>query len=306
MREKIYLVGFLLAAGALLYLGHDLFRGSILVSWGLSFAGTTTAGVVALTLYRFKLQLEASRDELKRKEGELSFALKVQQALFPRELPTSGGMEFSAVCIPASGVSGDYYDVFELTDGRVVMAIADISGKGISAAILMANVQALLRVVAGTCDSPGAVCSKLNTHLHQVTHADWFATMFYAEWCPNRRLLRYCNAGHHTPYLSTDSTNRPLDRGGIPLGILAEYDFETGEVTLQPGDLVILYSDGITEAGARDKGEFGETRLLSLVAASRQKPLIGIQERVLQEVHAWTGEEVEDDITLVLARVSQV
>jgi sigma-B regulation protein RsbU (phosphoserine phosphatase) len=305
MREKVYFVGFLLAAIVLLYLGHDLFRGSVLVSWGLSFAGTTTAGVVALTLYRFKLQLEASRDELRRKEAELSFALKVQQALFPRELPSSGGIEFSAVCIPASGVSGDYYDVFELPDGRIVMAIADISGKGISAAILMANVQALLRVVAGTCDSPGTVCGKLNAHLHRVTHADWFATLFYAEWYPSKRLLRYCNAGHHTPFLSTDSTNRPLNRGGIPLGILPEYEFETGEATLHPGDLVVMYSDGITEAGARDKGDFGETRLLTLVAANRQKPLRRIQEQVLEEVHAWTGEEVEDDITLVLARVSQ-
>lgn len=305
MREKAYLVGFLLAAILLLLLGHDLIRGPVLVSWGLSFAGTTTAGVVALIIYRFKLQLEASRDELRRKEAELNFALKVQQALFPRQLPAAGGMEFSAVCIPASGVSGDYYDVFELSDGRVVMAIADISGKGISAAILMANVQALLRVVAGTCSSPGAVCSKLNSHLHQVTHADWFATLFYAEWYPGERCLRYCNAGHHTPFLSRDSSNRPLNRGGIPLGILPDYDFETGEVALQPGDLVVLYSDGITEAGARDTRDFGEARLLRLITDNRQNALGRIQEKILQEVHAWTGEEVEDDITLVLGRVSQ-
>lgn len=305
MREKAYLAGFLVVAALLLYLGHDLIRGSVLVSWGLSFAGTTTACVVALTLYRFKLQLEASRDELRRKEAELNFALKVQQALFPHQLPSAGGMEFSAVCIPASGVSGDYYDVFELRDGRVVMAIADISGKGISAAILMANVQALLRVVAGTCDSPGAVCRKLNSHLHQVTHADWFATLFYAEWHPEERRLRYCNAGHHTPFLSSDSTSRPLNLGGIPLGILPEYEFETGEVALQPGDLVVLYSDGITEAGARDTRDFGEARLLKLIAENRRNPLGRIQEKILQEVHAWTGEEVEDDITLVLGRVSE-
>lgn len=303
MREKAYLVGFLLAAVLLLYLGHDLIRGSILVSWGLSFAGTTTAVVLALTVYRFKVELAASRDELKRKEAELSFARQVQQALFPRQLPASGGLEFSAICIPASAVSGDYYDVFQLPDGRLVLAIADISGKGVSAAILMANLQALLRVVAGTCPSPGAVCSKLNAHLHAVTGAYWFATFFYAEWHPLERRLRYANAGHNNPVLSSDSLLRSLDHGGIPLGILPEYEFETGEVTLEPGDLIVLYSDGITEAGVREGKEFGESRLLSLVSANRQKPLGEIQDRILRAVHAWTGDEVEDDITLVLARI---
>jgi serine phosphatase RsbU (regulator of sigma subunit) len=105
--------------------------------------------------------------------------------------------------------------------------------------------------------------------------------------------------------LSRDSSNRPLNRGGIPLGILPEYDFETGEVALQPGDLVVLYSDGITEAGARDTRDFGEARLLRLITDNRQNALGRIQEKILQEVHAWTGEEVEDDITLVLGRVSQ-
>ncbi len=303
MREKAYLVGFLLSAGLLLYLGHDLIRGSVLVSWGLSFAGTTAAVVLALTIYRFKLELEASRDELRRKEAELSFARQVQQALFPRHLPATGGLEFSAICIPASVVSGDYYDIFQLPDGRLVLAIADISGKGISAAILMANLQALLRVVAGTCPSPAAVCSKLNSHLHQVTEAFWFATFFYAEWYPAERRLRYANAGHNNPVLAGNFQSRSLDHGGIPLGILPEYDYETGEVVLQPGDLMVLYSDGITEAGAREAKEFGESRLMALIAANRQKPLGEIQERILGAVHAWTGDEVEDDITLVLARV---
>ncbi len=303
MREKAYLIGFLLGAMLLLYLGHDLIRGSLLVSWGLSFAGTTAAVVLALTIYRFKLQLEASRDELRRKEAELSFARQVQKALFPREIPEGGGLDFSAICIPASAVSGDYYDVFQLPDGRLVLAIADISGKGVSAAILMANLQALLRVVGGTCPSPGEVCKRLNTHLHEVTGAYWFATFFYAEWHPLERKLRYANAGHNNPLLAGGALMQSLDHGGIPLGILPEYEFETGEVTLQPGDLIVLYSDGITEAGARDGKEFGEARLLSLVNANRQRPLGEIQDRILKAVRAWTGDEVEDDITLVLARV---
>ena len=111
-----------------------------------------------MSLYRVQLELQSSRRQLARKEAELSFALEVQQALFPRHLPESNGLEFAAVCIPARGISGDYYDVVQFPDGRLVFAIADISGKGISAAILMANVQALLRTLSETGNPPAEVC----------------------------------------------------------------------------------------------------------------------------------------------------
>ncbi len=304
MREKIYLVGFLLVAGFLIYLGHDLIRGSFLLSWGLTFGGATTVAVLGLTLYRFRLALIRSRHELARKDAELNFALSVQQALFPRELPVGGGLEFSAVCIPASGISGDYYDVLQLPEERTGFAIADISGKGISAAILMANLQATLRVIASSGDPPGKLCSRLNLHLHQVTDASRFATFFYGEWHPGNRRLRYANAGHNPPFLIRGSQRLLLDRGGIPLGILPDQDYETGEVSLQPGDLLALYSDGITEAGARDGKEFGEQRLLSILQANLPGTLSDIQGQVLLAVRAWTGDEVEDDMTLMLVRAS--
>jgi sigma-B regulation protein RsbU (phosphoserine phosphatase) len=303
MRDKLYLAGFLLIAGLLLFLGRDTIRSSVVVTWGITFGGTTMAAVLLAVLYRFRLELRASRHELARKEAELSFALKVQQALFPREFPEGFGLEFSAVCIPARGISGDYYDVLPLPDGRLVLAIADISGKGISAAILMANLQALLRVVAPTASSPADACRKLNHHLHQVTDASRFATFFYAEWTAAERRLRYVNAGHNPPLVLGPSRGLSLDRGGIPLGIMPHYEYETGEVFLQRNDLLILYSDGITEAGLAEGEEFGEHRLQALVQEVQHKTVAEIRQRVIDAVRVWAGKDPEDDMTLVVVRM---
>src|SRR5262249_45414488 len=131
-RETLYLIAFLVGAAVLLFLGRDLVQGSAFVTWGLTFAGSTGVAVLIASLYRVRIELQASRHQLARKDAELSFALEVQRALFPRQLPEEGGLEFSAICIPAHGISGDYYDVMRLPDGRLVFAIADISGKGIS------------------------------------------------------------------------------------------------------------------------------------------------------------------------------
>jgi sigma-B regulation protein RsbU (phosphoserine phosphatase) len=173
-----------------------------------------------MSLYRVQLELRASRHELARKEAELNFAREVQQALFPRQFPVNCGLEFAAICVPARGISGDYYDVMELSDGRVVFAIADISGKGISAAILMSNLHAVLRTLAEAGHSPAEVCSQLNCHLYKVTEATRFATFFYAEWDRGERCLRYVNAGHNPPILRGAAGSRQLEAGSPPLGIL--------------------------------------------------------------------------------------
>ncbi len=302
MREKTYLILFLLIAGLLLYLGRDLIRGSVLIAWGLTFGGTATVAVLLIVLYRFRIELEASRHELALKEAELSFALQVQQTLFPRQLPTSYGLEFSAVCIPARGISGDYYDVLPLPDGRLAFAIADISGKGISAAILMAHLQALLRTLTPAAQFPNDLCSRLNQHLHQVTDASRFATFFCAEWHRSQNRLRYVNAGHNPPFLFSSDGRRTLDHGGIPLGIMPDWKYEMGEVLMSPGDLLVMYSDGITEAGLSGGEEYGEKRLISLISAIKNRPLPEIQRSVLSSVRAWAGKDPEDDMTLVIVR----
>jgi sigma-B regulation protein RsbU (phosphoserine phosphatase) len=167
----------------------------------------------------------------------------------------------------------------------------------------MANLQALVRVIAHGNLTPSEVCSRLNYHLSEVTDFSRFATLFYGEWLPSKRLLRYVNAGHNPPLLVKDTGCLRLEIGGIPLGIFQEFGFETGEVTLVPGDLLVLYSDGITEAGQSNGKEFGEERLRTLVQAGRGRPLPELQSLILDEVRRWTETEPDDDITLLMARV---
>jgi sigma-B regulation protein RsbU (phosphoserine phosphatase) len=255
-----------------------------------------------MSLFRLQHELRASRRELARKEAELSFALQVQQALFPQRFPAGTGLEFSAVCVPARGISGDYYDVIDLPDGRLAFAIADVSGKGISAAILMSNVHAVLRILAAS----GQVLDKLfvdvNRHLLQVSGDFHFTTLFYAEWDAGRHRLRYVNAGHLPPLLLSGDSRLRLRASGPPLGLFADAAHAADEVELKPGDLLTLYSDGITEAGATEGREFGEERLLSVLAAHAGRPLHEIQGTVLGAVRNWWGKELEDDMTLLLVR----
>ena len=301
-RDKVYLVGFLVGAGLLLFLGRGLVQGSALATWGLTFGATTAVAVLLVSLYRVQLELQSSRRQLARKEAELSFALEVQQALFPRHLPECSGLEFAATCIPARGISGDYYDVMQFPDGRLVFAIADISGKGISAAILMANVQALLRTLSETGIPPAEVCRRLNHHLHQVTDASKFATFFYAEWNASERQLSYVNAGHYAPVLLGSLCGRQLSEGGFPLGMFSSSEFQTGTVTLVPGDLLALYSDGLTEAVSKKGEEFGDARLQTEIEKRSDKTLAEIQAGVLEAVRGWAGDELEDDLTLLMVR----
>ena len=303
-REKIYFAGFLLGAGLLLFLGRDLIQGSVVATWGLTFGGTTAVAVLGAALFRVRLELASSRRLLARKEAELSFAREVQEALFPRRMPVSSGLEFSGICIPARGISGDYYDVMQLPDGRLVFAIADISGKGISAAILMANLQAVLRTLAAANLSPCEICSRLNLHLLQVTDESKFATFFYGDWNQREMRLRYVNAGHHWPIFLGSSQGRRLKVGGIPLGLFPEAEFQMGEAMLQPGDLLVLYSDGISEANSARGEEFGESRLEATIEKYRHEPLAEIQRRALEAVRLWSEGEPEDDMTLLIVRAT--
>ena len=304
MRDRIYLVVFLVGAGLLLYVGRGLIAMSTYATFGLTFAGTTAAAVLGMALYRVQLELRASRHELARKEAELNFALEVQQALFPRQFPADGGLEFSVVCVPARGIGGDYYDILHGPDGRLAFAIADISGKGIPAAILMSNVHAILRTLYHAGPAAGELCSQLNRHLHRVTEGTKFATAFYAEWSERDRCLTYVNAGHPAPILLGSCSGQLLQTGGPPLGIFPGTDFQVGRLFLQPNDMLVLYSDGITEAGERSEKEFGAARLEATVKQHCEKPLDEIREHILKAVREWSGEEVEDDMTLLLIRVA--
>jgi sigma-B regulation protein RsbU (phosphoserine phosphatase) len=302
MGERTYLAGFLVGAAVLLYVGRHLLVQSALVTWGLTFAGTTAAGVLGITLYRVQLELRASRHELARKEAELNFAYEVQQALFPQKFPADTGLEFAGSCVPARGISGDYYDVLELPGGRTVFTFSDISGKGISAAILMSNLHAVTRMLAAGGGSPTEVCSRLNSHFHQITDGLRFATLFYAEWDRAENCLRHINAGHMAPILFASSHGRRFAASAPPLGLFAETRFQEDKTCLDAGDLLVLFSDGVTEATNSSGIEFGESRLEAVVASCRAQPVGKILEQVVKAVRDWAGGELNDDMTLLLVR----
>ncbi len=304
MRDRAYIVGFLAGAGLLFYFGRDLLQRSELVTLGLTFAGTTATGVLGLALYRVQLELRASRHELARREAELSFAREVQAALFPRQFPRDSGLEFAGACIPARGISGDYYDVLQASDGRLIFTIADISGKGISAAMLMSNLHAASRALVGAGATSDEIACQLNRHLYEVTSGERFATFFYAQWRREARSLGWVNAGHNAPILLTSSGARRLRASGPPLGLFAEPKYSPEEIRLERGDVLILFSDGVTEANNARGDEFGEARLENAVTASRGKPLEEILRHVQEMLRHWAGEELEDDMTLLLVRVA--
>lgn len=303
MREKLILAGFVLLSALLIYLGRDLLRGSLVVTGALTFTGVTAASVLTLLLYRVKLELQDSRDELARKDYEIGLAREVQSALFPASLPSGRGLDYYGICIPARGISGDYYDAFELADGGQAFAIADISGKGISAALLMANLQALLRTEVYSGLPPAELARQLNRRFHQVSPPVSFATFFYGQWDPSKRVLSYVNAGHNLPLLFRNGQTRQLEEGGLPLGIFADAEYQCGQLQLQRDDLLLLYSDGVTEASPPGREEFGCERLVEVVHRHDRRPASALAEQILESVRLWAGEELQDDQTLLLVKV---
>jgi sigma-B regulation protein RsbU (phosphoserine phosphatase) len=168
----------------------------------------------------------------------------------------------------------------------------------------MANLQAMLRIFAAGNSSPRDVCARLNYHFHEVTDASKFATFFYAEWNPQKKSLQYVNAGHNPPILLGANGTQRLNAGGMPLGIFPGTEFDMGEVDMRTQDLLVLYSDGLTEASTPGGEEFGDERLERLVSAHREKSLAEIQSRVLEDIRSWSGREPEDDLTLVMVRAT--
>ena len=279
-----------------------LLPASVLLNWAIAFAGGTALAVLAIALYRVRLELQSSRRALNLAQAELGFARQVQQALLPASFPGNSGLEFQAVCIPARGISGDYFDVFELSDERVGIAIADISGKGISAAILMASLQALLRSVTDNEPDPREVCHKLNHHFYRMTEPSRFATFFYAEWCARSRTLKFVNAGHNLPIAIGSCEQVDWRSGGFPMGMFPASRFELGEVCLEPGDVLLLYSDGITDLGESQGRNFGEARLQQVLAQNCNLALEELQLKILNELEVWSNQEPEDDMTMVLIK----
>jgi phosphoserine phosphatase RsbU/P len=240
-----------------------------------------------------------------RLENELSIAREVQTQLFPRELPSLPGLELAAVCRAARVVSGDYYDFLKLGDSGLGLAIADISGKGISAALLMASLQAALRgqAILDGHRTTSQVVEILNRHLFLNTSDDRYATLFYAEYDAPSRTLRYTNAGHCAPFFVSGTNVKKLDEGGTVVGLFDHADYQQGTVQADPGALLVAFSDGLLEPENVYGEEFGAARLVAEVLRLRDIPAERLAEGLLSSVEQWAGTpEQADDMTVIIAR----
>jgi sigma-B regulation protein RsbU (phosphoserine phosphatase) len=278
-----------------------------------------------------KLILE--QKEKQRLEGELAIAQEVQDQLFPRQISGLESLEVHGFCRPARTVSGDYYDFLCANSDRMILAVGDISGKGISAALLMATIHSAVRaysveslpqlqmrepVVVGAVAgsgrmmaawpegievSPSMLLRLLNHQLYESTPPEKYATLFLGVYEGVSRRLTYSNGGHLPPILIGENGSiRRLEAGGTVVGLFDDVPYDEGSVVMHPGEVFIAYSDGVTEP-ENDFGEFGEARLIELVRENRHLPLEQISQIVTSAVDTWIGDnEQPDDVTLVLAR----
>lgn len=235
---------------------------------------------------------------------ELEIARQVQARLFPQTLPPLRTLEYAGICHQARQVGGDYYDFLDLANDRLGLVIGDISGKGIAAALLMANLQANLRSQSAIAlDQPQRLLRSVNQLFCENTTDGAFATLFFADYDDASRRLRYANCGHLAALLlrCDDSVDR-LDSTATVLGVFKTWDCDIGETQLSPGDTLALYTDGITEAFNDAGDEFGEARLVSALRRHRALSPCDLLAAVVDEVRRFSPREQRDDITLIVAK----
>ena len=251
-------------------------------------------------------RLEQERIERERIEQELRVARSIQQASLPESVPELEGWQITPFYQPAREVGGDFYDFFELPEGRLGLVVGDATGKGVSAALVMASARSMLRAVAqGTEHSPGGVLGRVNDALATDIPPNMFITCFYAILEPESGRLLYANAGHDLPHVRHgDGDAVELRARGMPLGLMPSMSYEEKEIVLRAGEAALFYSDGLVEAHDPMGEMFGFPRLRTLVAEHDDER--SLVDSLLEELYAFVGEgwEQEDDITLLTLRRS--
>jgi sigma-B regulation protein RsbU (phosphoserine phosphatase) len=295
----------------------DLYRGTLRVAEGdfthtIPVRGEHQLSDLAKSFNSMTAEIHLLISEVKKKEkldAELEIARQVQLRLFPRCVPNLKTLEMAGICLPGRIVSGDYYDYVRLDDRLTAIVLGDVSGKGVSAALLMASIQAALhaqlKFVAHSVVSTAKLMEAIGQQLYENTPPEKYATFFCSVYNDETGKLTYTNAGHLKPILVRDGSATTLAGDGMVVGLLPNVKYEQQEFPLQKGDLLAIFSDGIPEAEDAGERQFGEERLAELLVSHAEKPLAEIIAAVTGEVGRWTYDpEGRDDLTLLLLRKS--
>jgi sigma-B regulation protein RsbU (phosphoserine phosphatase) len=253
-------------------------------------------------------EIAAEIAQRERMNREVEIAREVQERLFPQKLPAILGLDYAGHCRPALGVGGDYYDFLALPQGHLGVAIGDVSGKGIAAALMMASLQASLRGEATRApENLAAAIANVNRLVYEASSANRYATFFYGQYDPATRQFDYVNAGHNPPMLFHSANGKwtvtRLEVGGVVVGLLEGYPYQQGRVSLMTGDILVAYTDGISEAMNKAEEEWGEERMIEVIKACQGLVAQEILRRILSAADVFAaGAEQHDDMTLVILR----
>lgn len=264
---------------------------------------TTITNVIAVAIENKRLFKTQLRQEVLNREVEL--AAEIQRTLVPSRLPSGKNYQLSSIYKPHFAVGGDYYDVVEFPDGTIVFCIADITGKGVSAALLMANFQANLRALVTRCQTLEEIVQEMNAAVHRVTQGDRFITLFLARYDTRTRTLHYVNAGHTPPLLLCNGEVVPLKNGCTVLGWMPQLPFlEIGGVCLTDEAMIFTYTDGLTDVKNDEGEEFSETKLVDFLLKHAQLGAKELNTQLLAYVETYRGRQpFPDDITVLTCRV---
>ncbi len=312
---RIPLAGLTLVAGGVLGSGLAILVNPLVVLYQmrLGLMILTINGVMALavglvtyTYEQMRTQIEREASERGKLEHEMNIARDIQMELLPKIFPKLPGLDMFAFTVPARHVGGDCYDVIDIGDGKLAITIGDVSGKGTPAAILMANVQAAVRVLSESQVPAAELITRVNRLVHGYTEDGVFITFFYSILDTRTGEVVYVNAGHNPPcILRRDGNREYLDRGGLVIGVMPNSEYEEGRATLHTGDDLVLYTDGVTEAENLEEEMYGEERLEQLLIEHRHASAREIEEHVYTSVKDFAaGASQTDDLTMVIVKMT--